>query len=61
MKNKKLAIILVLAFIFSVAITGYLTVGFAGMLFSVTFIGGFIMWLFTLYRKPIDPQKILIP
>src|SRR5262245_29915321 len=49
------------ALILGLALVGYLTVGFAGALFSVAFIGGLILWLLTTYRTPIDPQTIIVP
>lgn len=61
MANKENSIILVVGFILTLALCGYFAVGFAGMLFTVAFIGGFILWLFTTYRTPVDPQKIIIP
>jgi hypothetical protein len=51
----------VLTFIFCLAICGYLTVGFSGSLFCVTFIGGFILWFFTTCKTPINPLQIMLP
>lgn len=48
------------AFIVAVAIFGYLAVGFAGALFSVALIGGFILWLLTTHRTPIEPQVVIV-
>jgi hypothetical protein len=47
--------------IVGVALAGYLTVGFAGALFSVAFIGGFSLWMLTTYRTPIEPQAVIVP
>lgn len=44
-----------------VALVGSLAVGFAGVLFSAAFIGGFVFWIVTSYRTPIDPHAIIIP
>ena len=49
------------AFILGLALVGYLAVGFAGVLCSVAFIGGFVLWLLTTFRTPIDPQTIIVP
>jgi hypothetical protein len=49
------------AFIVGVALAGYLTVGFAGVLFSVAFVGGFVLWILTTYRTPIEPQAVIVP
>jgi hypothetical protein len=49
------------AFIAIVAFSGYLAVGFAGALFSVAFVGGFVVWLLTTHRTPIDPHPVLVP
>jgi hypothetical protein len=49
------------AVIVSVALGGYLTVGFAGALFSVAFIGGFALWMVTVHRTPIDPEPVIVP
>jgi hypothetical protein len=48
-------------FIVGVALFGYLAVGFAGVLFSVAFIGGFSLWLLTTHRTPIEPQAVIVP
>lgn len=61
MNKRKLSIILVLAFIACVALGGYLAVGFAGLLFSVAFIGGFVLWILTTYRTQVKPDVILLP
>lgn len=61
MKTQTKSIFLVVAFIVMLALCGYLAVGFAGLLFSVAFIGGFIFWLLTTYRRPVNPYKIILP
>ena len=48
-------------FILGLAVIGYMAVGFAGALFSVAFVGGLILWLLTTYRRPIEPQTIIVP
>jgi hypothetical protein len=50
-----------LAFIAALATVGYLVIGFAGILFSVAFVGGLVLWLLTTFRTPIDPQPIIMP
>lgn len=61
MDGKQQSLIGAVAFIVALALVGYLTVGFAGALFSVAFIGGLILWLCTTYRTPIEPQQIIVP
>jgi hypothetical protein len=61
MKNNQSSLILVLAFILSLALTGYFVIGFTGILFSAAFIGGFILWILTTYRYPVDINKFIIP
>jgi hypothetical protein len=61
MSNEKQSMIGAVAFILGLALIGYMTVGFAGVLFSVAFVGGLILWLLTTYRMPIDPQTIIVP
>jgi len=61
METQTKLVFLVVAFIVTLALGGYLAVEFAGMLFSVTFIGGFIFWLLTTYRTPVNPDTIIVP
>src|SRR5687768_1432126 len=61
MSNKNLSVIYAVAFILGLALFGFLTVGFAGVLFSVAFVGGLVFWLLTTFRTPIDPEKIIVP
>lgn len=61
MKSQTSSIILVATFIALLAIYGYFKIGFAGMLFSVTFIGGFVFWLLTTCRAPVEPNAIITP
>ncbi|WP_018626308.1 HXXEE domain-containing protein [Niabella aurantiaca] len=51
----------VLVFILLIACTGYYFVGFAGILFSVCFIGGLIFWLLTTFKNPVNPYKFILP
>lgn len=61
MKSQTNSIFLVAAFIVMLALSGYFTVGFAGLLFSVAFIGGLVFWLLTTYRTPVEPFAIVAP
>jgi hypothetical protein len=61
MSGERQSVIGAVASILGLALVGYLAVGFAGVLFSVAFIGGLILWLLTTYRTPIDPQTIIVP
>ena len=52
------------ALIFIVAFVGMALVMLGtlpAVVFSVASIGGFILWMFTTYKTPIDTQKIIIP
>ncbi len=52
------------ALIFIVAFVGMALVMLGtlpAVVFSVASIGGFILWMFTIYRTPIDTQKIIVP
>ena len=31
------------------------------LIFAIASVGGFILWLFTTFKTPIDPQKVIIP
>jgi hypothetical protein len=59
--NKEQSLVGAVAFILGLALVGYITVGFAGILFSIAFVGGLILWLLTTYRTPIDPQTMIVP
>ena len=61
MRQQFTALIGSLAFIAALAPVGYLVIGFAGILFSVAFVGGLVLWLLTTFRTPIDPQPIIMP
>src|SRR5215475_2093025 len=61
MSRKTLSLISAVAFIVGLALVGYAAVGFAGILFSVTFIGGLLLWLTTTYRTAIEPETIIVP
>ena len=59
--DKTRSVIGAVAFIVGLALVGYVAVGFAGVLFSVAFIGGLVLWLLTTFRAPIDPHTIIVP
>ena len=61
MSTETKSVIGAVALILGLALVGYVTVGFAGVLFSVAFVGGLTLWLLTTYRTPIDPQTIIVP
>jgi hypothetical protein len=61
MNTKQLSVLYALACILGIALVGFLTVGFAGVLFSAAFVGGFVFWMATSYRTPIDPYAVMIP
>jgi hypothetical protein len=56
------SVFLVIVFIAAFVSAGYLLLGkLPAIVFSVASIGGFILWLVTTYRTPINPSKIIIP
>jgi hypothetical protein len=60
MKSKQRSVAYAAAFIVGLALLGFLTVGFAGILFSAAFLGGFVLWILTTYRTPVDPNKMIV-
>src|SRR5262245_11057094 len=60
-RNNQVSLISAVLFVAGFALVGYLTVGFAGVLFSVAFLGGLVLWLCTTYRTPVDPQTMIVP
>lgn len=61
MKRSKRPLFAAAGFVMALALAGYAALGFAGALFSCTFVGGFALWLLTTYRTPVDPQKVIAP
>ena len=60
MKDQQVAIGGVLLFIVALYIT-FRLLGFPAGLFCTAFVGGFVLWVPTLRRNPIDPARILVP
>jgi hypothetical protein len=60
MERKNVSLIGVLAFIVLLYVT-FRLLQFPAGLFTTTFVGGLIVWLFTTYRVPVDPQKLIVP
>lgn len=60
MKSKLFTTLGVIGFILLVALCGYLAVGFAGVLFSIAFIGGFILWQLTTFKTPVSPDSYIV-
>jgi uncharacterized YccA/Bax inhibitor family protein len=53
-----LALVVIAAFI----TTGYVFGGFIpAMVFTVASVGGFVLWLRTTWKTPVDPYKLIIP
>ncbi|MGH8159757.1 MAG: hypothetical protein ACREPQ_16695 [Rhodanobacter sp.] len=61
MAAKDRSLLYALLLIAAIAGFGYLAVGKVALLFSVTFIGGLILWPMTVYRVDIDPHSIITP
>ena len=60
MNPHRLAIAGVLLFIAALYVT-FRFLGFPAGLFCAAFVGGFVIWVPTLRRQPIDPLRILMP
>jgi len=60
MERKNVSLIGVLTFIVLLYVT-FRLLQFPAGLFTTTFVGGLIVWLFTTYRVPVDPQKLIVP
>ena len=60
--NKKISVLIVLVFIGGlIGIVLVLLGRIPAVVFSVASIGGFILWMATTYRTPIDTQKVIVP
>ncbi len=60
--NNKTTVIIVLFFIIAFVSMAYFLMGkIPAVVFSVASIGGFVLWLFTTYKTPIDPLRVIIP
>lgn len=61
MKHKG-TVIAVVVFVIAFVSIAYNYLGkIPAVVFSVASIGGFILWLFTTYKTPINPHKVIIP
>lgn len=62
MTSKQLSVVGVLIFIVAFVGMALVLLGkVPAVIFSVASIGGFILWMFTTYRTPIDTQKVIVP
>ena len=60
--NRNITTIIVLLFIAGFISMALVLLGrIPAVIFSVASIGGFLLWLATTYRTPIDTQKIIVP
>ena len=60
--NKKVSVLIVLFFIVGfIGIALVLLGKIPAVVFSVASIGGFILWMLTTYKTPLDTQKIIVP
>jgi len=60
--NKKISVLLVLVFIAGFIGMAVVLLGkIPAIVFSVASIGGFVLWMATTYRTPIDTQKVIVP
>ena len=60
MERKTGSLIGVLAFIVLLYVT-FRLLQFPAGLFTATFVGGLVVWLFTTFRVPVNPQKMIVP
>lgn len=60
MEKKTISLVGVIAFI-AVLYLVFRVLAFPAGLFSATFVGGFIVWMFTTYRTPVDPRCLVVP
>jgi len=62
MTSKHLSVVGALIFIVAFVGMALVLLGkIPAVIFSVASIGGFILWMFTTYRTPIDTQKVIVP
>ncbi len=59
MRKDTVSLIGVLAFI-GVLYLGFKLLGFPAGLFATTFIGGFVLWMLTTFRVPVDPRRLVV-
>ena len=60
--NRGISVLIVLGFLVCIITTGFILMGaLPAVVFSVAFGGGFLLWLVTTYRTPIDPHKVIVP
>jgi len=62
MTSKQLSVVGALVFIVAFVGMALVMLGkIPAVIFSVASIGGFVLWIFTTYRTPIDTQKVIVP
>lgn len=60
--NKKISLLVVLLIIIGFVGMALVLLGkIPAVIFSVASIGGFIFWMLTTYKTPIDTQKVIVP
>ena len=59
--TRRISLLAAIVIMIGAPLLGFFTLGFAGVLFSVSFVGGLILWILTTYGTPVDPQKIIVP
>ncbi len=60
--KKQTAFFIVIPFIVLLIVMALLLLGkLPAVVFAFAAIGGFVLWLFTTYKHPVDPQKIIVP
>ena len=60
--SKKITLVFVLLIITAIIGMAFVLLGqIPAVIFAVASVGGFILWLFTTFRTPVDTEKIIIP
>lgn len=59
--TRRISLLAAIVVMIGAPLVGFFTLGFAGILFSASFVGGLIVWVLTTYRTPVDPQKLIFP
>ena len=60
--SKKISVLIAMGIIVGFAALGKVMMGtLPAIIFTVASTGGFVLWMLTTYKTPVDPQKIIVP
>ncbi len=60
--DKRITLVLVIGFIVLIVVLAFFLMGILpAIVFTVAFGGGFILWVFTTYKTPVNPHNVIIP